>query len=388
MNKNKATKRKKRGIGSVYFDNTHNCYAGQTTVDLGNGRRKRLTVYAKTEREACRKLNELNLKSEKGEYVEKNNITLKDFAENLIQYELDLNNIKEATAKRKLETLKTLQPIYDIPIQNFKEDDIKDFLVHHMMNYSQSSINKTFQLLKKVFDEAKHKKLIVDNIMDFIKCPKTKADYINVRGFTLDEERKFINALKLSNVLYKEVMLLMLFTGARAGEITALDIEDIDFDKRMINIHKTVSKSLNNETIIHNQTKTKAGMRQIYMTDDVVAFLKALIGDRTEGLLFVSKKGGIVSTQSVYSQFRKVIDNYDIIDKKVSGKIDLHSLRHTFSNRCYESNMPAKSHQAVMGHSDITITLGTYVDKPNIADPVKHLNQYQCDNGISMQNFI
>ena len=42
------------------------------------------------------------------------------------------------------------------------------------------------------------------------------------------------------------------------------------------------------------------------------------------------------------------------------GRVDLHSLRHTYATRCIESGMPAKVLQKLLGHTDINITLNVY----------------------------
>ena len=101
-------------------------------------------------------------------------------------------------------------------------------------------------------------------------------------------------------------------------------------------------------------------MRLLHINDDVTEFLKDIIGDKDCGLLFKSSNNKLITTNQVNYVYANVIKNYHIVDDSVFGKVDLHSLRHTYATRCIESGMPAKVLQKVMGHTDINITLNTY----------------------------
>lgn len=383
-NKKKGKKKSgRRGFGTVYYDNIHGCYAGQISITTGS-KKVRKTVYGKTEKEVWIKLDKLRLDSEAGLYIESNNVTFYELSNRYIEEQVSLNMIRASTAIRKQETLKNLKPLHNLRIQDITEDDIKHFFAKYMMNYAQSTINKAIQLIKAVFFEAKKKKYITDNFMETFKYPKSKNLQEDVRAFSLEEEKKFIVALRNSNVLYKEIMLISLFTGARISEIAALNVQDINLDKHVIFINKTVSKGSNGEAIVYNETKTKAGMRQLYISKDIEKFLVDCIGERTEGLLFTSSNNNIIRTQNVYYQFRKIIDNYDIVDKSIPGKVDLHSLRHTYCSRCYESNMPVKVLQDLIGHTDISTTMNVYVDTFDIAKYSEEAYEYQKAQDLSI----
>ena len=192
-----------------------------------------------------------------------------------------------------------------------------------------------------------------------MKRPKSKQKKIPVRALTIEEQIKLLHILKTEDILYSEIMLLSMFTGMRIGECCALEVEDIDFVERTISVSKTVSRGEYGTTVI-NETKTEAGMRLLYINEDVADFVSECVGDKESGLLFKSTTDKLITTNQVNSSYSKAVEDFEILDHSVYGKVDLHSLRHTYATRCIESGMPAKVLQKLLGHTDINITLNTY----------------------------
>ena len=357
--KNTDTKKKRNsyGTGSIYELKNRNGFGGGVTLEI-NGEKVRKTVYGKTKTEVRNKIKELQSQAIAGVFQEKNNTTIKQLAEKMIEEQLALNEIKQSSYDRKVETLKKLKPIYDTKIQDVTEEQIKRFFISQI-EYSQSSINKVYQLLKAVLKEAERKKIIADNPMLNFKKPKSKQEQVKVRALTLEEQKKLLDILKTEDVNYSEQMMISMFCGARMGEVNALEVKDIDFQNNIINIHQTVSRGNYGQHVISKRTKTSAGMRKLPMNENLSQFLKDCIGDKTKGLIF-TRKGKIITTSQVNNQYSRVLKKNNIIDKSIEGKIDLHSLRHTYATRCIESGMPPKVLQKLLGHTDISVTLNTY----------------------------
>lgn len=353
-------KRRSRGDGAIYFDEKRGLYIGQ--INLGydeNGKRKRKTVYGKTKTEVKEKIKSVEYQIYTGTFVDKSQITLYHLAKQLLDDKLNQNEIKEPTYFRHMETLKILKPIYNTPLQDVTETQLRHFF-NSNLDYSQSSINKIYGLLNRTLKEAHRRKIIAENPMENIKKPKSKQIIIPVRALTKDEQRKLIHVLQTEDINYSNQMLLSLALGPRMGEVNALYVEDINFTFNRIRIHRTISKGEKGEPILSDTTKTDAGERTLTMTAAVRKLLLDCTRFKTSGLIF-SHNDKLITTNQVNAQFTRVLKKYNILDERIAGyKVDLHSLRHTFGTRCAEAGMPPKVLQEIMGHTDIKITMNTY----------------------------
>ena len=362
--KTKDTKSKKitlpYGDGSIYFLEKRNRYAGQIQL-LIDDERVRKTVYGKTEREVRNKLKELQIQALAGNlHIDKKPKipTIFQYAEKMMDEQLALNEIRQSSYDRKMETLKMLSDISYKQLDEVSEDDLIAFF-KTQLDYSQSCINKMYQLLGAVFIKAVNRKIIEDNPLREIKRPKSNKKTIPVRALTVEEQKKLLSVLKNEDVRYSDIMLLSMFTGMRIGECCALMVEDVDFEEKTITVSKTVARGKYGRNVL-NETKTSAGMRKLHLSDDIFEFLKSCIGNKDKGLLFLSSNQNLVTTNQVNYSYAAALKTYGIIDNTVYGRVDLHSLRHTYATRCIESGMPAKVLQKLLGHTDINITLNTY----------------------------
>lgn len=236
--KTKDTKSKKitlpYGDGSIYFVEKRNRYAGQIQL-LIDDERVRKTVYGKTEREVRNKLKELQIQALAGNlHIDKKPKipTIFQYAEKMMDEQLALNEIRQSSYDRKMETLKMLSDISYKQLDEVSEDDLIAFF-KTQLDYSQSCINKMYQLLDAVFIKAVNRKIIEDNPLREIKRPKSNKKTIPVRALTVEEQKRLINVLKNEDVRYSDIMLLSMFTGMRIGECCALMVEILTLMKRL-----------------------------------------------------------------------------------------------------------------------------------------------------------
>lgn len=387
MSTQRKKKRRPKGTGAIYYVEKRKSYVGNTLVDIGNGKTKKKYVYGKTKTEVADKLKDIEYRSKSGEYIKKDDkeiITFYDLADKMLEDRFALNEIRPSTYDRHLSTLKMLAAISGYTLNEITEKTIKDFFKEKLY-YSQSSINKMYQLLGAVFKHALKLNIIADNPIKDIKRPTSEKEQIPVRALTVDEQNHLVDVLLSEDIQYSEIMLISLYSGMRIGEVCALSVEDVNYANSTVFIHKTVSRGTYGKTVISNLPKDKE-TRTIPIDEDIVQLFKECIGDRNSGLIFLSSNNNIITTNQVNSVYSNVLEEHGIIDNSVYGKVDLHSLRHTFATRCLEFSMPIKVLQDILGHSDASITLNTYcsVFKKYKNEHLAIVREYMKQNNLSI----
>ena len=145
----------------------------------------------------------------------------------------------------------------------------------------------------------------------------------------------------------------------RMGEINALKPEDIDFIDGFVHVRRTVGRGMNSRPYLKEGAKTEAGVRDIPIGKLLEPVLKEALREmqpNPEGLIFYDHvKKSIISTSQVNCLFRRICEKAGL---ELTGQ---HALRHTFATRCVEGGADIKSLSEILGHADVSVTLGRYV---------------------------
>ncbi len=137
------------------------------------------------------------------------------------------------------------------------------------------------------------------------------------------------------------------FAGLRLGELRALRWGDIDFQMRVIHIHRAFTQKL--------EDVPKSGrVRATPMVDQVADALKDLARRErftdSQDLIFPSPDGGYMEDSALRRRYYKALKAAKI------PHLRFHDLRHTFGTLAVQE-FPLSDVKAYMGHADITTTM-------------------------------
>ena len=285
-------------------------------------------------------------------------------------------NVKKSTKIQRQYLMKLLQDdkLGAKPIDSVKLSDAKEWAIRMKKNgFAYKSINNYKRTLKASFYIAIQDDLIRKNPFDFKLSEVIEDDTKPKKALTEEQEEKLLNFVKHDKVYqkYYNDIVILLKTGLRISELCGLTIKDVDFDNEVIHVTHQLLGNKNVGYYIETP-KTKSGIRDIPMSNEVIKALKRVIEsdrykhskaieiDGYRDFLFLNGKGYPMTGVCYVVTFENLVKKYNKKHEDTLPKVTPHILRHTFCTRLANKNINPKSLQYIMGHANISITLNLY----------------------------
>ena len=266
-----------KGEGSIYYIEKRKKWSAQYTITVGD-KQVRKTVYGNTKREVADKLLDLRVQMKDMDLIKKHGMSIIQIMKDIRDKKLNSNRIKEGQYTRITKTIEKIEnsSLGKLNVKDISNNDIQKFL-NDNKNYSNSYIKKLYEQLNQAFNFAIKNKYILQNPMDDVIKPKSTKEDKEVKALTIEEQQSLSNYLlncTINEETYKNVFLIQMYLGLRIGETLALNINDIDIEKQIINVNKTLTLGKNNEVIMGDTTKTYASKRTIPIPDFLIPSIK------------------------------------------------------------------------------------------------------------------
>lgn len=283
-------------------------------------------------------------------------------------------NVKKSTQKQREQLMEILKAdkLGARTIDSIKFSDAKEWAVRMKeKGYAYQTINNYKRSLKASFYTAIEDDCVRKNPFNFVLNTVIENDRKPREALTEEQEEQLLSFVKRDKTYkkYYDVIILLLKTGLRISELCGLTLTDLDFENRMINVDHQLLR--NKEVGYYIETpKTKSGVRQVPMSEDVFHTLHKMLAGRKNvqqividgysDFVFLNQKGCPVTGSYYTSTFSNLVKKYNKIHKITLPGITPHILRHTFCTRLANKNMNPKNLQYIMGHANINITLNLY----------------------------
>ncbi len=234
---------------------------------------------------------------------------------------------------------------------------------------SYSQIYNLQKLLSKFFGYAETEGYIIKNPCKGIKISKDNEEDIDecdkvVETFTKEEVNRIVSSLENTKIKY--IIMFALLTGAREGEILALEKTDVQENVRINKTLRTV-KVFDDDGSYHyekkiTKPKSKTSNREVPIPDILKPELKRLeklvteeklkLGPAYEdnNLQFPSLTGTYMDAKNLRISWQRVLKKAGVTYKK------FHALRHTYATRLFEKGVSIVTVSNLLGHSSIKTT--------------------------------
>jgi integrase len=193
----------------------------------------------------------------------------------------------------------------------------------------RATANRTLTVLKGALNRTWREGAVASNVEWHRVEPFENVDAARVRYLSIAEAKRLINAADPDFCLLVQAGLE---TGARYGELAALQVDDFISDAGTIRIRQS-----------------KAGRaRHVVLTEEGIAFFRQVCAGRAGSETMLQKSGGGAWLKS--HQKRPMIEA--CARAKIAPAIGFHGLRHTWASLAVMAGVPLMVVARNMGHAD------------------------------------
>jgi integrase len=336
-------------------------YRGSYWVYTAEGPKRRY-VSAKTRQECAKKLTKAMADRDGGLIFDAGSLTVGDYLEGWL---------KDAESTVRRSTFEgyeyAVRPHIVPALGRIK---LKDLTPAHLRSFyrdrldsgrAPSTVHKLHVVLHKALKAAVADGLIPRNAAAGLKLPRITREEID--PLTEEEARRLLETA--SGDRLEALYVLALNTGMRQGELLALKWDDVDLERGVLRVRRTLTHV--DKAFVLGEPKTKNSRRTIRLTTSAVTALRAHLSRQLEemermgslyrpgGLIFATESGTLINPSNLRNRSFK-----PLLKRAGLPPARFHDLRHTCATLLLGRDVNAKVVSEMLGHSSISITLDIY----------------------------
>jgi integrase len=393
-------RRRARGEGSIFRRASDGRWVVRFDLGYVQGRRKRITRYAATEREALEELRRLRREFDAGRLVvgASGQMTVEQYLDYWMT-ELLPGTVKASTEASYIDmTRRHLVPgLGHLSLGKLSRDDVRRFFRQLARKKSQRrgedrslsprTVQYVHSILRRALDDARREELVGRNVAREVSPPRfERRDFAPLSS----AEARVLLAAAADDRLYG-VYVLALVLGMRRGEVLGLRWSAVDLDGGLLRVRSSLQRV--EGQLVLSSPKTRRSRRAIPLPRAVVRVLRAhresqaveraaaeVSGD--DDLVFTTRIGTAIEPRNLSRHFEALRDRAKV------RKVRFHDLRHSCASLLFELGVPLRMVMEILGHSQISTTsdIYTHVMPAQYREVADTLDAWLGDDGHGEQD--
>lgn len=338
-------------------------------VDPITGKRRQQRISASTVKELRREWLNLQQKVHSGTYVEPTKATTAEYLEQWLP--AIKATIRPASYDRykRVVTKQIIPALGTVPLAKLTPLQVQDWYAKLLASGRSATTVKLYHgILHRALDQAIKWQMLTRNVCDAVDVPRRTTP--EMKTWTAAQARAFLQATASDELA--AYWQLALYTGMRRGEMLALRWADVDFERGVVSVRRTLTRG--EDGLVFGEPKSAAGRRSVAIPAAVVASLRAHRVKQLErrlalaaiwqdnDLIFERGDGTVLHSNNVTHAFPRLVRQLNATRPKDEQLpiIRLHDLRHTAATLMLANGEHPRIVQERLGHSDVSMTLNRY----------------------------
>jgi integrase/recombinase XerD len=253
---------------------------------------------------------------------------------------LHRRNCRSSTLRAYFETIQRflsfLQRTGKEHLEALSREDLEAFLEHEQdRGLKPSTVKSRLSLVKAFVRFLVRREVVSAEVLE--RNIRIKVPELLPRAMEADDVKQLLAVV--SKVRDRAMILVLLRTGMRIGELLSTTVNDLNLNDRKI--------------LIFQSEKTGVG-RVVYLSDDAHQALMAWLAERDpqKQQLFYAQGRDSLTYTAARVMLHKYLDQAGLSHKGHS----LHSLRHTFASELLNAGMRLECLQQLLGHTNLEVT--------------------------------
>jgi len=243
-------------------------------------------------------------------------------------------------------------PFASVPLAQLRESHLQAWVKQmQSKGYAPNTINTRMMTVKAALKAALRDRRIVSDPSIGVVLPRRLRREQSMEVATSEQ----VGALVAASVPHMRAFVAVCaFAGLRLGEASGLNVSDVDFLRRRLNVDRQVQKRRGAPSELR-PPKYESG-RTVFAADELLAILAMHVEQyvSASGWLFTGESGDPIAPSTVNGWWQRTV--------KAAGVegITIHSMRHYFASGLIADGCDVVTVQRALGHKSPSVTLNTY----------------------------